>query len=86
MISRCSPEAIIRSYSLLTIRAPRAVSSTSAKPRAVRARRISARPDTGKSAMKDGARLTTTGRPEAISALARAVSERISLALWGQTT
>ena len=43
-------------------------------------------PSTGKSTMKEGARLATTRCPAAMAAFTRWISERTTLAFWGQVT
>ena len=61
--SRLSSASIF-SYSVLTIVAPIAVSSTSAKPSFLSASRMPFIPDPSNSAIKDGAILTYTGSPD----------------------
>ena len=63
-----------------------AVSPVSAKPSLASMVAISSMPFTGKSTMKEGARLATTRCPPAMAAFTRSTSERTTLAFWGQVT
>ena len=66
--------------------APTAVSSTAAKPRALSAFSRAPTVAPSQQATKEGARLTHTGAPVAMRALAAGTSLRTSLAFCGQAT
>ena len=86
MMISCVPSLICRSYSRLTIVAPMAVSSASAKPRAFKALRMEFMPQLSQTAKNDGETLAITGAPLSMSARTVPLSSTISFASCGHTT
>ena len=77
----------MRSYSVLTMAAPMAVSSASAKPSCKSARRMAAKSLVANSAIKEGATLATTGLPALRAVpLPAGISSRTCFASCGQFT